>query len=87
MATDVCLAETGVVTTSPDQVATCAQSKHGSQLLHDLGVETLSLEPTLTFVPWIIFNDKFDEDLWEQSLTDFKKVVCENFLEDSVACQ
>ena len=87
LAADVCLAEVGVVTTSPDQVSTCAQSDEGSQLLHNIGVETLSLDPPLYFVPWIIFNDEFDEDLWEQSLIDFKKVLCDNFLSDSEACQ
>ena len=32
-------------------------SDHGSELLHDIGVDTGNLEPPLDYVPWIIFND------------------------------
>ena len=46
---DLCLETTGVTTT-------CAESEDGADLLHDLGVETHSLEPPLTGVPWLLFN-------------------------------
>ena len=53
---DLCLEMTGVTTTSPEAVLACAESEAGADLLHDLGVETLSLEPPLTGVPWLLFN-------------------------------
>ena len=34
----------------------CQMSIEGQDLVHDHGVETLNLEPTLFFVPWIIYN-------------------------------
>ena len=56
-AADVCLAELGITTTSPDQVAQCAASSEGAALLHDIGVETHGLDPALYFVPWLLYND------------------------------
>ena len=29
----------------------------GSSLLHDVGVKTKALQPPLTFVPWLLYND------------------------------
>ena len=39
------------------QVAACAESSLGSELLHAVGQETLGLEPPLTMVPWLLFNE------------------------------
>ena len=54
---DVCLEMLDITTTSPDRVRECVDSDEGSNLLHDVGVETKSLDPSLTGVPWILFND------------------------------
>ena len=54
---DVCLEMLGITTTSADQVGACVDSDEGSNLLHDIGVETKNLDPSLTGVPWILFND------------------------------
>ena len=54
---DACLEELGITTTSPDAISGCADSDEGSLLLHDLGVATHGLNPPLTLVPWVIFND------------------------------
>ena len=56
-AADACLAEIEITSTTPDNIATCAQSDEGSNLLHEIGVETKNLDPSLYFVPWILFND------------------------------
>ena len=32
------------------------ESEEGPNLLHDLGLETLGLEPSPTFVPHVLFN-------------------------------
>ncbi len=37
-------------------IDTCQMNIEGQDLVHDHGVETLNLEPTLYFVPWIIYN-------------------------------
>ena len=54
---DVCLEMLDITTTSPDLVRACVESDEGSNLLHDIGVETKNLDPSLTGVPWILFND------------------------------
>ena len=54
---DVCLEMLDITTTSPDLVRACVDSDEGSNLLHDIGVETKNLDPSLTGVPWILFND------------------------------
>ena len=54
---DVCLEMMDITATSPDRVRLCVESDEGSNLLHDIGVETKNLEPSLTGVPWILFND------------------------------
>jgi len=85
-ATDVCFDELEIASTSAEAVINCADSNEGANLLHELGVETHGLDPKLTFVPWTLFNNVFDEDLWRESMVDLKKVICDNFLPDSNAC-
>ena len=54
---DLCLETLGVTTTSPEAVLACAESEAGARLLHDLGIETHGLQPPLTGVPWLLFNE------------------------------
>lgn len=54
----------------------CAHSSQGDDLLAKNGDKTNLLNPNLSFVPTIIYNDMFDDYLQEISLTDFLAVVC-----------
>lgn len=54
---DICLEMLDITTTSPERVKECVDSTEGSNLLHEIGVETKNLDPSLTGVPWILFND------------------------------
>ena len=54
---DICLEMLDITTTSPERVKECVDSTEGSNLLHEIGVETKNLDPPLTGVPWILFND------------------------------
>ena len=54
---DVCLETLQITTTSAERVRDCVDSSDGPNLLHDIGVETKNLNPALTGVPWILFND------------------------------
>jgi hypothetical protein len=38
------------------RVLSCVDSDEGAGLLHDLGLETLGLQPSPTFVPHVLFN-------------------------------
>ena len=48
--------ETRIDHPSTSQVNMCANSKEGQKFLHNIGMETKALNPTLYFVPWITFN-------------------------------
>lgn len=59
------------------QLKSCSNGKEGDALLAQYGDQTLNLEPSISFVPTIIYNDIYDqEDQW-RSLTDFVAVVCD----------
>ncbi|GAB6022340.1 hypothetical protein CHUAL_006461 [Chamberlinius hualienensis] len=58
-------------------ISHCANGDEGSELLHKYGVRTETLKPKLTYVPWVIFNDKFDQSRFERSLEHLLEVVCE----------
>merc|ERR1712142_952655 len=85
-ATVACLTKLNIRTTTAEKVETCAQSDQGSQLLHNIGVETKSLDPAMTFVPWVLFNKVFDEEAWQESLDDLSGVLCRKFLIGSSKC-
>lgn len=40
-----------------DPIALCADSVEGQQLLHDIGIKTMALDPQLDYVPWMVVND------------------------------
>ena len=46
----------GISDPSYAEVAQCQTSAEGEQILKELGEETKSLEPQLTWVPWITIN-------------------------------
>merc|ERR550517_354443 len=83
---DVCLETLQVTTTSPERVSECVDSSEGPNLLHDIGVETKNLDPPLTGVPWILFNDEFDNDDWNAAMGDLKSLLCSKFLTESDKC-
>ncbi|KAI4457802.1 gamma-interferon inducible lysosomal thiol reductase gilt [Holotrichia oblita] len=52
-------------------IVECAEDGSGADLLAALGERTHAVEPTITFVPTIIYNDVYDASLQSSSLTDF----------------
>ncbi|XP_053638813.1 gamma-interferon-inducible lysosomal thiol reductase [Cherax quadricarinatus] len=57
----------------------CVSSLEGQNLLHDVAVQEEKLDPQLYFVPWILVNDVFDEDLVTECQVDLKYVVCSTY--------
>ena len=102
-ACESCLEMLDITTTSSERVRECAESEEGSKLLHDIGIETQSLEPALTGVPWLLFNEvseksqskknkfvsfqEFDRDNWIQGMNDLKALLCDEYLTDSTLCK
>ncbi|KAJ8965022.1 hypothetical protein NQ314_004420 [Rhamnusium bicolor] len=58
------------------KIRTCASSDIGEELLALNGDKTWKLEPTISFVPTIVYDDKFDQLSQDLSLMDFIAVVC-----------
>ena len=52
-----CIADLGTESITVKEVEDCTNSDAGSALLYINGLRTKSLEPTLTFVPWLLYND------------------------------
>ena len=50
------MAKVGITSPTFEEIDTCSNSIEGENLLHDLGVETHNLKPSLYFVPWITFD-------------------------------
>ncbi|KAL1508959.1 hypothetical protein ABEB36_003772 [Hypothenemus hampei] len=60
------------------KIVTCASSKEGDELLASNGEKTWNLEPNLSYVPTIVYNNSTEINSIEtrNSLVDFKNVVC-----------
>ncbi|CAH1969832.1 unnamed protein product [Acanthoscelides obtectus] len=58
------------------KIRNCSRGVEGSELLAQNGEKTLQLEPVLSFVPTIIYNDVYSNQDHMQSLKDFAAVVC-----------
>ncbi|KAK9717460.1 Gamma interferon inducible lysosomal thiol reductase (GILT) [Popillia japonica] len=57
-------------------IVQCVEDGSGGNLLAALGDRTHAVEPTITFVPTIIYDDVYDAALQSSSLTDFLGTVC-----------
>ena len=58
----------------------CVRSKRGNDLLYEMGVKTLGLDPQLNYVPWININDVHtNENQFEAERVDLVQLVCKNY--------
>jgi len=67
-------------------VDACQNSLEGQELHYNYGVETLNLQPTCTFVPWLIFNKVWTESNQWDALTNLTVVACKNAPAGTAAC-
>lgn len=58
-----------------EDINTCFNT-NGDVVLAALGNKTHAVEPAITFVPTVIFNGKFDDDLQNLAQTNFKEALC-----------
>ena len=56
-AAEECIADLGTQSVTAKEVEDCASSAEGSAALHDVGVKTKNLQPPLTSVPWLLYNN------------------------------
>ncbi|XP_077293959.1 GILT-like protein 1 [Arctopsyche grandis] len=68
-----CSTKLNITTTD---VQTCADGTKGDDILATYGDKTANLKPSLSFVPTVIFNEKFDQDQQNEAMVDLKSVIC-----------
>merc|ERR1712066_188391 len=81
-----CIASLGTESVTIKEVEDCANSDSGASLLHDIGVKTKDLDPPLTFVPWLVYNDVYNAQDMAEGLTNLTKVLCCNYLQGGDKC-
>lgn len=59
------------------EILECSEGPEGNKLLAKLGDKQNKLKPTLQFVPWIIFNDKYDNKTQNEAMDNFLKTACD----------
>ncbi|EFX72165.1 hypothetical protein DAPPUDRAFT_308544 [Daphnia pulex] len=57
-------------------IDTCTKTSEGQELAVAHGTETLTLQPTLTFVPWVVYDKVFDDGKQWSSLSNLRSVAC-----------
>ena len=57
----------------------CVTGSAGQQYLLAMGQKTESLQPKLSFVPWININGAHSDEKQEEALFNLKSVVCSSF--------
>lgn len=72
---DKCAEDVGIGAQLP-QIIECANKTQGNELLAEMGNKTQLLQPKLTSVPTVVFNNKYDQNDFKDSQTNFKGVLC-----------
>uniref|UniRef100_A0A2P2I849 Gamma-interferon-inducible lysosomal thiol reductase-like n=1 Tax=Hirondellea gigas TaxID=1518452 RepID=A0A2P2I849_9CRUS len=71
-----CAAQVGVDYTPIDQ---CVNSVEGEEALHAVAVQQDSLVPSVAYVPWILVDDVYNENLNTACRINLKRVVCNHY--------
>jgi len=59
-----------------EMIRSCAEGMSGSEFLAEYGNKTHDLNPPLTSVPTVVFNDKFMKSDSDMAVSDFRKALC-----------
>ena len=59
-----------------NKIDACTHSKLANQLQHMYGVQTNSLQPSLTYVPWITINGEHNEELENEAEKNLIQLLC-----------
>ncbi|XP_064095764.1 gamma-interferon-inducible lysosomal thiol reductase-like [Macrobrachium nipponense] len=60
----------------PTQIHNCWNSIEGQELLHSVGEVQRTLNPPLTYVPWILINDVYTDEQLAAAQEDLRTVIC-----------
>ena len=62
-----------------DVVSKCMMTKMGNQLQHQMAVQTRSLNPPHTYVPWVTVNGVHTEDIQQAAQDDLVALICKTY--------
>jgi len=85
--TQKCMEDNEVTSPSFEDVNDCAQGDEGIQLFAQFGTATANLKPPHKYVPWIMFNDKWDEDIQNEAELNLPATLCRHFLRGADICK
>ncbi|XP_055351211.1 gamma-interferon-inducible lysosomal thiol reductase-like [Paramacrobiotus metropolitanus] len=60
-------------------IEACVAGKLGNQLQHIMAQRTLTLNPKLYWVPWVVLNGVHTEDIQRKCLADLRGVICDAY--------
>ncbi|KRW98244.1 Inosine/uridine-preferring nucleoside hydrolase domain [Pseudocohnilembus persalinus] len=61
-----------------EKVKTCITSSSGNYLQHQVAIATNNLNPPHKWVPWLVVNGKYDEDVQDEVESDPVQYICQN---------
>jgi len=76
----------GVVNVDAAPIESCANGTKGDEILASYGDKTQQLNPNLSFVPTVIFNEKFNQADQDTAMSDLKGVICRLSTKKPKAC-
>lgn len=62
------------------QIQSCAGSRLGNSLEHQMGLKTEALNPPLDVVPWVTLNGVHTDEIQAQALTNLTKLIYDTYL-------
>ena len=65
-----------------DELATCANSLLGNQLLYGSGAQTSKLIPRKTYVPWIVVNNMHTAQMQTEAESNLTAFICNQYKVD-----
>ncbi|OQV23944.1 putative Gamma-interferon-inducible lysosomal thiol reductase [Hypsibius exemplaris] len=60
-------------------IATCASTKLGNELQHVMAQRTLSLNPKLNWVPWLVLNGVHTDEIQRKGSANLLKLICATY--------
>jgi len=82
-----CMAKNDITSPSFQEVSDCATGSEGNHLFKSYGDDVAALDPPHQYVPWIMFNDHWDETLQNEAEANLPATLCKHFLHDVDECK
>jgi len=85
-ATQNCMEKLMITEPSYQEIDQCHSSNEGQNLLYSYGLETDNLEPAVYFIPWITFENEWNEMEFNGALENLEEFLCSDKLSNVPEC-